>query len=71
MNENKQNEETQKSTIRRNWMPIMIMVVWVANMILGGIAMVNGNFKDASSFYLSSNMFALFYINFFSNIKLS
>lgn len=65
MNET-ENKTENKSFIRKNWMSIMSLLAWVINMMWGGYGMMDGNYKEATTHFLSANMFAMFYITFFT-----
>ena len=65
MNEN-ENKSENKSVIRKNWTAIVFMLAWLINMMWGMYGMMDGNYKESSSYFLSSNMFAMLYITFFT-----
>jgi len=56
----------EKNTNPRNWTKIAVIVLWLLNFAAGGLNMVAGNHKDAATFFLSSNIFVLYYANFFN-----
>lgn len=65
MNDNEIKSEN-KPTIHKNWTAIVFMLAWFINMMWGMYGMMDGNYKESSSYFLSSNMFAMLYITFFT-----
>ena len=65
MNET-ENKPENETVIRKNWMPITVMLAWVINTIWGGYGMMDGSYKEAASHFLFANIFAMMYTTFFT-----